>query len=494
MDDGKSSATFPVHIIASQGSWVAAFGSKFQVLKAFGVAVVASLCIFAAASAAAAPARAAWGEPVLGNAPSGVATDGAGNLYVTESFGNRFVKYAPNGTQLMAVGSFGTGQGQFNSPHGVAVESGGAIFVADTGNNRIQRFYPNGSYQTEWGSFGAGLGQFKQPAALAVEGGNVFVADTDNDRVVRCNAWGWCDATFEFEAIGGISSPMGVAADQSGNFYVSDSGNGRIVKSDPLGNVLSVWSTLGAGQGQVDDPAGLALGPGGSIYVADKGNARVQRLSSGGGFLSEWVVPAPLQPARPTAVAIGPGTTINVANPMNNRVDRWDPPVGPTGPTGPTLPTGPTGPTGPTDGPVINPDKPGKKVGKKGTGKKKDKRNGRRGGKKARPREAIISPVKVWREGGGSGAVPGRSVNMKISVKNSGDLAARRVYVYLGKKALAGRPSVEVKRGFMIDTILPGWTVTGTATIFFGKRARGRVAITAQAWGNWGKKILNIRR
>jgi hypothetical protein len=64
----------------------------------------------------------------------------------------------------------------------------------------------------------------------------------------------------------------------------------------------------------------------------------------------------------------------------------------------------------------------------------------------------------------------------------------------MGKKALAGRPSVVVKRGFNTKIITPGWTVTGTVTIFFSKRARGKVAITAQAWGNHGKKILYIRR
>ena len=109
-----------------------------------------------------------------------------GNLYVAEAYGNRFPsKYSATGTQLMAVGTTGSGQAQFNSPNGIAVESGGAIFVADTGNNRIQRFYPNGSYQTEWGTFGTALGQFKQPAAVAVDGGgNVCIADTDNNRVV----------------------------------------------------------------------------------------------------------------------------------------------------------------------------------------------------------------------------------------------------------------------------------------------------------------------
>ena len=73
--------------------------------------------------AIASPASAAWGTPILGNAPAGVATDSSGNLYVVESFGNRLVKYSPTGAQLMAVGTPGTGQLQFNSPNGVAVES-----------------------------------------------------------------------------------------------------------------------------------------------------------------------------------------------------------------------------------------------------------------------------------------------------------------------------------------------------------------------------------
>src|SRR5262245_52851239 len=105
-----------------------AFGTNRLALKAFGVAVVASLCIFLAAATSS--ANAAWGTPILGNAPTGVATDSSGNLYVTEAFGNRFVKYSSTGTQLMAVGGPGTGQSQFNSPNGIAVESGGAIFVA----------------------------------------------------------------------------------------------------------------------------------------------------------------------------------------------------------------------------------------------------------------------------------------------------------------------------------------------------------------------------
>ena len=89
-----------------------------------------------------------------------------------------------------------------------------------------------------------------EPDAVAVDGGgNVYVADTDNNRVVKCNAWGWCPAAFTFDTgindIGGISGPLGVATDSSGNVYVSDTGNDRIVKSDSTGNVIAIWSTFG---------------------------------------------------------------------------------------------------------------------------------------------------------------------------------------------------------------------------------------------------------
>ena len=162
---------------------------------------------------------------------------------------------------------------------------------------------------------------------------------------------------------------------------------------------------------------------------------------------------------------------------------------------GTTTPTGPTGPTGTTDVPVINP-KPedNDNNGNNGGGHGNGNNSGNGGNNKKKTKQAVIKPVKVWMEGGGSVVRPGSSVNMKVSVKNSGDLTARNVFVYMGKKALAGRPSVQIKRGFNIRTLTPGWTVTGTVTVVFGRKARGKVAITAQAWGNWGRKILHIRR
>ncbi len=144
---------------------------------------------------------------------------------------------------------------------------------------------------------------------------------------------------------------------------------------------------------------------------------------------------------------------------------------------------------------MINPPKDDDKNNGKNDNKGGDNGNKNNDGK-GNVKQAIIKPVKVWMEGGGRVVKAGSSVNMKVAVTNNGDLTARNVYVYMDKQSIGprSRPSVEVKRGFNIRALTPGWTVTGTVTIFFGKKARGKVAITAQAWGNYGKKILVINR
>ena len=72
--------------------------------------------------------------------PSGVAVDGAGNLYITESFNNRILKVDSTGTITTVAG---TGQSGFGgdggpalqarlSPSGVAVDGAGNLYIANT--------------------------------------------------------------------------------------------------------------------------------------------------------------------------------------------------------------------------------------------------------------------------------------------------------------------------------------------------------------------------
>ena len=110
--------------------------------------------------------------------------DSGGNVYVADTNNNRIQKFTSNGTFTTALGSRGSGNGQFFSPRGVAVDSGGNVYVVDSGNSRIQQFTSNGTFTTAFGTRGSLNGQFVAPNGVAVDsGGDVYVADTNNNRV-----------------------------------------------------------------------------------------------------------------------------------------------------------------------------------------------------------------------------------------------------------------------------------------------------------------------
>jgi len=113
-----------------------------------------------------------------------VAADYSGNVYVTEEQNNRVQKFDPSGNFLLAWGSPGSGNGQFNTPLGVAVDYPGNVYVADAFNHRVQKFDGYGNFILAWGSEGSGNAQFEFPFAVAVDSSfNVYVTDAGNVRV-----------------------------------------------------------------------------------------------------------------------------------------------------------------------------------------------------------------------------------------------------------------------------------------------------------------------
>src|SRR5438876_1123667 len=91
----------------------------------------------------------------------------------------------PCGTSLTTGRSLGSGPGQFRGADGVAVDRNGNVFVADTDNERIQKFDNGGTFLTTWGSAGTGPGQFNVPRVAVDGSGNVFVADAFNNRIQK---------------------------------------------------------------------------------------------------------------------------------------------------------------------------------------------------------------------------------------------------------------------------------------------------------------------
>jgi hypothetical protein len=90
------------------------------------------------------------------NRPTDVAWDAAGNIFVSDGYGNsRVAKFDRNGVFIRSWGSRGTAPGQFNTPHSIATDASGNVYVGDRGNRRIQVFDNNGEFKTQYIHVGA---------------------------------------------------------------------------------------------------------------------------------------------------------------------------------------------------------------------------------------------------------------------------------------------------------------------------------------------------
>lgn len=224
--------------------------------------------------------------------------------------GTALVLFAISGLSLPAVaqltisyafyrewGGSGSDPGLFHGQRGLALGNpGGNLFVADTENNRIQKFSTVGPFLLAFGSLGVGPGQFDHPND--VEGSDlnrVWVADTGNDRIqvfdvngTYLGQWGTTGS-----APGQFRSPSSVAVTSGGDILVADAGNDRIQRFGGGGAFQLAWGTHGVGPGQFSGPMSAEALPDGRIYVADNGNNRIQYFGPNGVYLGQWTSAGP---------------------------------------------------------------------------------------------------------------------------------------------------------------------------------------------------------
>ena len=244
------------------------------------------------------------------NNPTGVAVDGNGNVYVADSYNNKIRKITASGdvTTLAGSGEPGTANGtgtaaRFNAPSGVAVDQSGTLYVADTDNQKIRKITASGSVTNYAGSGTSGStdgtgaeASFYYPQGIAVDGtGTLYVADTDNQKIRKIEAggvvttlagsgsYGSTDGTGTLASFNG---PSGVAVDVNNNVFVADSGNNKIRKISATGEVTTL---AGSGvEGAIDGsgieanfkyPEGVAVDGNGKVYVADGYNNKIRKIS-----------------------------------------------------------------------------------------------------------------------------------------------------------------------------------------------------------------------
>ena len=247
------------------------------------------------------PAYAEWrANPA--DSPHATTVGADGSLYIAGS--ETVTRRLPDGTIVRIAGGGddeddGTGgdggpatEANLIAPTDVAVDAAGTVYVADLYSGRIRRIDASGMITTVAGGGpiapAAGQGRpatelsLDEVSSVAVDSAGTLYFTTNGDaklvgRIAPDGTFTTVIGTDQANAWYG-----GIAVDGDDNLYVNDLLNGLIREVTPDGVITDV--------GPVQGGADLAVGPDGDIYSS--GNARVYRLVRHG------APPAPARPAR----------------------------------------------------------------------------------------------------------------------------------------------------------------------------------------------------
>lgn len=195
-------------------------------------------------------------------------------------------------------------EGGFDEIRGLDFDSSGRLYVTDYIDARIHRCEFN-SLTAQWecenylgfaSEPGDDLEHLNYPYDIYVDSSdNVFIADSNNFRILKCTVTATCEVFAGGEWGEGndqLTFMTGITGDASGNIYVSDKDNFRVQVFDSVGNYLKTYGTTGVpyvtDNDHINTAQGVAVDTDGSILVKERDGYRLIKLDAQGNQL--WTV------------------------------------------------------------------------------------------------------------------------------------------------------------------------------------------------------------
>ena len=249
--------------------------------------------------------------------------------------------------------------------------TGSSLYLADTGNNRVRKIDGDGIITTVAGGgagctepCSATDQSLNEPHDVFLDvDGNIYIADTDNNRIRKVATGGTIttvagtgEAGYSGDdglaTIAKLNGPSGVAVDEAGNIYIADTDNNRIRKVDAsTGNITTVAGTGAAGYSGDGGPATAAslnhphdVYPYGSMYagttdllIADTDNNVIRWVHGPSGVINTLAGTGDIgsggdngpaidaQLWAPEAIAADASLAVFIADTQNDRVRRFAP-------------------------------------------------------------------------------------------------------------------------------------------------------------------------
>jgi hypothetical protein len=247
------------------------------------------------------------------NSQASIATDAAGNIYISDNSQNTIRKISPIGTDWVvrtiaglaetrgSTDGLGT-DARFNGPGAIAIDRNGNVYVGDAGNG-IRKLMPLGNdYVVSTLTTlvnGTNVTGLAAPNGIVVsDTGDLYTTHIETIRQLTQIGAYWVSTTIAGLAgdrtdVDGtntsarFSSSTGIAMDTNGNLYITE--NASIIrKMTRSGNdwIVSTIGGLAWTEGSADGtntearftrPYGIAVDNRGIVFVADSGNSEIRK-------------------------------------------------------------------------------------------------------------------------------------------------------------------------------------------------------------------------